>query len=105
MARGKRTQPLRLPEEASVPDDGKGEIHRRLRRIVGQVEGLDRMLSDDRPCVDLLTQISAVREALRGTGRLVARCYLERCVALATKAGRQREVYDRLMETIFTSSR
>jgi DNA-binding FrmR family transcriptional regulator len=92
---------LRILEAAFVPDDRKAEIRDRLKRISGQVEGLDRMLGDNRPCLDILTQVSATQEALRGVGRLMVRNYLERCAAAAIKAGHEQEVYDQLMEVIF----
>jgi DNA-binding FrmR family transcriptional regulator len=54
---------------ASVPDTRgytatKDDLHKRLRRIEGQVGGLQRMVEDDRYCIDVLTQISAVQAAL-----------------------------------------
>lgn len=96
---------LRILDEAVVPDERKAEIRDRLRRIEGQVEGLARMLDDNRPCLDILTQVSATQEALRGVGRLMVRNYLERCASVAMKAGREKEVYDELMEIIFKLTR
>ena len=96
---------LRIVEEAFVPDERKADIRARLRRIRGQVEGIERMLDDNRPCVDLLTQVSATQEALRGVGRLTVRNYLERCASAAIKAGREDEVYDQMMEIIFKLAR
>jgi len=51
--------------EAFVPDERKAEVRKRLARLKGQVEGVDRMLEQNRPCVEILTQISAAQEALR----------------------------------------
>jgi len=96
---------LRIVEEAFVPDERKADIRARLRRIRGQVEGIERMLDDNRPCVDILTQVSATQEALRGVGRLTVRNYLERCASAAIKAGREDEVYDQMMEIIFKLTR
>lgn len=92
---------LRILEEAFVPDERKAEVRKRLARVGGQVEGIERMLAENRPCLDILTQISAAQEALRGVGRVMVRNYLERCAASAIKAGREEEVYDQLMEVIF----
>lgn len=92
---------LRILEGAFVPDERKAEIRDRLKRLRGQVEGLDRMLDANRPCLEILTQISAAQEALRGVGRLMVRNYLERCASAAIKAGHEQEVYDQLMEAIF----
>jgi len=101
MGARRKAVPLRILEEAFVPDDRKAELRDRLRRVRGQVEGLERMLADNRPCIDILTQVSATQEALRGIGRLMVRNYLERCAAAAIKGGREHEVYDELMEIIF----
>jgi DNA-binding FrmR family transcriptional regulator len=101
----KNAAALRILDEAFVPDDRKAEIRDRLKRVRGQMEGLDRMLDANRPCLELLTQISAAQEALRGVGRLTVRNYLERCASTAIKAGREQEVYDQLMEIIFKLAR
>jgi DNA-binding FrmR family transcriptional regulator len=98
---GARAASLRVLDEAFVPDERKAEIRDRLKRVRGQVEGLDRMLEANRPCLEILTQISAAQEALRGVGRLMVRNYLERCASSAIKSGREQEVYDQLMEVIF----
>jgi DNA-binding FrmR family transcriptional regulator len=96
---------LRVIEEAFVPDERKTEVRRRLARAKGQVEGVDRMLAQDRPCIEVLTQIAAAQEALRGAGRVMVRNYLERCAAAAIRAGREREVYDELMDVVFKLTR
>src|ERR1700719_2236327 len=49
----------------------------RLRRIEGQVRGLQRMIDEDRPCGDILTQVSSVLEALRAAGRELLRDHLK----------------------------
>lgn len=101
----KKVVALRILEEAFVPDERKEEVRKRLARVKGQVEGIERMLAENRPCVDILTQVSAAQEALRGVGRVMVRNYLERCASSAIKAGRGEEVYDQLMEVIFKLTR
>lgn len=59
----------------------KGDVSRRLRRIEGQVAGIGRMVEDDRYCIDVLTQITAVVSALRGVEDLVMQNHLETCVS------------------------
>ena len=54
---------------------------------------------------EILTQISAAQEALRGAGRVMVRNYLERCATTAIKEGRGQEVYDEVMNLIFKVSR
>ena len=96
---------LRILDDAFVPDERKTEVRKRLARAKGQVEGIGRMLDQNRPCVEILTQISAAHEALRGAGRVMVRNYLERCASSAIKAGREQEVYDELMDVIFKLTR
>ena len=96
---------LRVLDDAFVPDERKAEVRRRLARLNGQIEGVERMLAENRPCVEILTQISAAQEALRAVGRVMVRNYLERCASAGIKAGREQEVYDEVMDVIFKLTR
>jgi DNA-binding FrmR family transcriptional regulator len=96
---------LPVVERAFVPDERKREIRNRLRRVRGQVDGVDRMLAENRPCMELLTQVAAAREALRGVSRLVVRNYLERCASIAIRSGKGQAVYDELMDVVFKLTR
>jgi DNA-binding FrmR family transcriptional regulator len=80
---------------------------KRLRRIEGQVRGLQRMVEEDRYCADILTQISSVHEALRSTGRELMRNHLRHCVAAAVQAGPEsaEQVYDELIELMYRHAR
>lgn len=80
---------------------------KRLRRIEGQVRGLQRMVEEDRYCADILTQISSVHEALRSTGRELMRNHLRHCVASAVASGPEaaEEVYDELIELMYRHAR
>lgn len=103
--RGRGGQTLRILNDAFVPDERKAEVRKRLARLKGQLDGVNRMLDENRPCVEILTQISAAQEALRGAGRVMVRNYLERCAAAGIKAGREQEVYDEVMDVIFKVTR
>jgi len=72
----------------------------RLRRIEGQVRGLQKMVEDDRYCPDVLTQISSVHEALRSVARELMRNHLKHCATAAIKAGDEQaeSMYDELVE-------
>ena len=96
---------LRVLDDVFVPDERKAEVRRRLARLKGQLDGVDRMLEQNRPCVEILTQISAAQEALRGAGKVMVRNYLERCAAAGIKAGREQEVYNEVMDVIFKVTR
>ena len=85
----------------------RGELLNRLRRIEGQVRGLQKMIADDRYCADILTQISSVQEALRGVGRELMRNHLKHCATGAIRAGgRQADgMYDELVDLMYTHNR
>jgi DNA-binding FrmR family transcriptional regulator len=91
----------------TVDPDLKWRNLKRLRRIEGQVRGLQRMIDDDRYCADILTQISSVHEALRGVSRELMRNHLKHCATGAIKAGGKQAdgMYDELVELMYTHSR
>jgi CsoR family transcriptional regulator, copper-sensing transcriptional repressor len=60
---------------------------RRLRKIEGQVRGLQRMVDEGRYCADVLTQIASVQQALRGVGKVLMRTHLEHCITDALRSG------------------
>ena len=80
---------------------------KRLRRIEGQVRGLQRMVEEDRYCADIMTQISSVHEALRGVGRTLMRNHLKHCAANAIHRGGEDAdaMYDELIEMMYRSVR
>jgi DNA-binding FrmR family transcriptional regulator len=87
----------------TMHDVTKAEITRRLRRIEGQVGGLLRMVEDDRYCVDVLTQINAVRAALHKVEEKVLGDHVSHCVAAAFASGDvtdQRHKVEELITTI-----
>jgi len=63
----------------------------RLKRAVGQVAGIQRMVEDDRYCVDVLLQIAAARAALDQAGKQILAGHVETCVAQAFASGKPRE--------------
>jgi DNA-binding FrmR family transcriptional regulator len=81
---------------------------RRLRRIEGQVRGLQKMIEEDRYCADVMTQIASVHEALRGVGRELMRNHLKHCATSAIRSGDDaaaEEMYDELVELMYRSAR
>ena len=67
--------------------DDKEQVLARLRRIEGQVRGLQRMVDEDTYCIDVLTQLAAVSKALQGVGVLLLDEHLQHCVAGAAAGG------------------
>lgn len=67
--------------------DNKNDIQKRLRRIEGQIRGLQRMVDNDEYCIDILTQVSAATKALQSVALALLDEHLRHCVAGATLAG------------------
>ena len=78
---------------------------RRLNIIEGQVRGLRRMIEERKYCVDVLTQISAIHEALRSVGKVVVRHHLETCVTEGLQSETRHQHYDELMDLIYKLSK
>jgi DNA-binding FrmR family transcriptional regulator len=91
-----------------VDPEIKAANRHRLRRIEGQIRGLQKMVEDDRYCADIITQIASVQEALRGVARNLMRNHLHHCAAKALRSGKKREaqaMYDELLELIYAHLR
>jgi DNA-binding FrmR family transcriptional regulator len=84
-----------------VADERKGEVRQRLKKARGQVDGIERMLEENRPCAAILQQIAAAQEALRAAGKLMVRNYMEKCATEGIKKGREQEVYDVFLDIIY----
>lgn len=88
--------------------DAKSSVLKRLRRVEGQVRGLAKMVEDDRYCIDIVTQIAAVRAALRRAEEEVLRDHVAHCVEHAIASGDpddQRRKVAELMEVVSRTSR
>jgi len=90
-----------------VDPEVKSRNLKRLRRIEGQVRGLQKMVVEDRYCADILTQISSVQEALRGVGRELMRNHLKHCATGAIRMGGPLadSMYDEIVDLMYTHSR
>lgn len=92
----------------AVDPETKAANLRRLRRLEGQVRGLQKMVEADRYCPEIMIQISAAQEALRTVGRELMRNHLRHCMAKAVMEGPAEEansMYDELVELIYKHSR
>lgn len=84
------------------------QVLKRLSRIEGQVRGLSRMVEDDRYCIDVITQVSAVRAALRRVEEEVLKDHVAHCVEHAIRSGDaedQRRKVAELMAVVVRSER
>lgn len=62
-------------------------LHRRLKKIIGQVQAIDRMVDEDVPCEDVLAQINAAKSALNGCGKVILEGHINHCVKEAIESG------------------
>ena len=75
-----RDEPMRQCMDAD-------NLHRRLRKIIGQVQAIDRMVDEDVPCEDILAQINAAKSALHKAGQVVLEGHLQHCVRYGIEHG------------------
>jgi len=75
---------------AAVDPALKQSNQKRLRRIEGQVRGLQKMVGDDRYCGDIIIQIASVQEALRGVARNLMKNHLHHCAGKALRSAKKR---------------
>jgi CsoR family transcriptional regulator, copper-sensing transcriptional repressor len=106
MTTGAATCGCGAPEDAGrhavgVDPDLKARNLKRLKRIEGQVRGLQRMVEEERYCADIMTQVSSVQEALRAVGRELMRNHLKHCATAAIRAGDAEPMYDELIDLMY----
>jgi DNA-binding FrmR family transcriptional regulator len=85
--------------------EARQQARTRIRRIAGQVAALERMIDEDRYCVDILHQVAAARAALDGVGKLLLEAHIGSCVADAMTSGRPKERSEKIAELMEVFSR
>ena len=90
-----------------VDGEGKAKNLLRLRRIEGQVRGIQKMVEEERYCADVLTQISSVHEALRAVARELMRNHLKHCATAAIRSDESsaEAMYDELVDLMYKHTR
>jgi DNA-binding FrmR family transcriptional regulator len=92
----------------AVDPEIRGRNVRRLRRIEGQVRGLQRMVEEERYCADIMVQLASVQEALRSVGRELMRNHLKHCATAAIRRGDEQAaeaMYDELIDLMYRNVR
>ncbi len=84
----------------TVVQPNKSALLKRLNRIEGQVRGVAKMIEDDRYCVDVLTQVAAIRSALGALGMQLLENHTKGCVRSAIKSGDGEVAVDELMTVV-----
>jgi CsoR family transcriptional regulator, copper-sensing transcriptional repressor len=85
--------------------EAKSSCLKRLSRIEGQVRGLSKMVDEDRYCIDIVTQISAVRAALRRAEEEILRDHVAHCVEHAISSGNKADQREKIAELMAVISR
>jgi DNA-binding FrmR family transcriptional regulator len=88
----------------AVDPDIKGAVLTRLRRIEGQVRGIQKMMEEERYCADVLMQVASVQEALRGVSRSLLRNHLKHCAAEAIRSDdpeKAEAMYEELLDLVY----
>lgn len=80
-------------------DELQADVQKRLNRAIGQLNGVKKMVDDNRYCGDVLTQLAAAESAIRRVSEIILRNHLETCVVEKVQAGDE-EVLDEVMDLI-----
>ncbi|RHR10319.1 metal-sensitive transcriptional repressor [Pseudoflavonifractor sp. AF19-9AC] len=75
-------------------------LHRRLKKIIGQVQAIDRMVDEDVPCEDILAQINAAKSALNKAGQVVLEGHIQHCIRDALEQGDAEQTIKRFTKAV-----
>ena len=75
-------------------------LHRRLAKIIGQIQAIDRMIDEDIPCEDILSQISAAKSALNKAGQVVLEGHIKHCVKDGIEHGNADETIEKFTKAV-----
>lgn len=75
-------------------------LHRRLKKIIGQVQAIDRMVDEDVPCEDIITQVNAAKSALHKVGQIILEGHLQHCVRDGIEQGDTEETIAKFAKAV-----
>lgn len=75
-------------------------LHRRLKKIIGQVQAIDRMVDEDVPCEDIITQVNAAKSALHKVGQIILEGHLQHCVRAGIEQGDAEETIAKFAKAV-----
>lgn len=75
-------------------------ITKRLKKIEGQVRGIQKMVAEDKPCEDILIQIGATKSALHKTGQVILEGHMHHCVLDGISSGEEKETIEKLISAL-----
>jgi DNA-binding FrmR family transcriptional regulator len=96
------------PRLVTIDTARREDLHQRLNRLTGQLEGIRKMIDEGRYCIDVLNQVASVQESLRGLSRVVMRNYLESCATTALRSANSQEaerIYTEIIEQLYKHAR
>lgn len=80
-------------------------LHKRLKKIVGQINGIERLVDEDIPCEDILIQVNAAKSALHKVGQIILEGHMNHCVRDGIENGKADETMGKLLKAIEHFSR
>ncbi len=83
-----------------IDEKAKRDTLERLKKIAGQVGGIERMVDKERYCIDIINQITAAKRALDQTALIIMKKHIETCVSEAIKKDNSRDKIDELLDTV-----
>ncbi|HEY2233535.1 MAG TPA: metal-sensitive transcriptional regulator [Candidatus Angelobacter sp.] len=104
----KKKVPKEMHRVTPRDSDARQDLLLRLRRVEGQVRGVQKMVEDDRYCPDVLVQMSAIHESLRAVERILMKDHLQHCATEALRSGDDKQAqrtYNELTELFYRHAR
>ena len=78
--------------------ESKKKLNNRLKRIEGQIRGLQKMIEEDKYCIDVITQTSAIRSALKSVEDVLLESHLSTCVVNQIKSGKEKKAVEEILK-------
>ena|SRR5579859_2844122 len=100
----KKTAQKKIAHAVHLDQQIKENMFLRLRRVEGQVRGIQKMVEEERYCPDILVQMSAIHESLRSVERILMKNHLQHCATAALRSGddkRAQRTYEELTELFY----
>ena len=77
----------------------------RLRKIEGQIRGIEKMVESEKYCIDIISQVTAAEKALQGVARIIMKRHVESCVTSAIQKGEGQQKINELIDTVYRIGR
>jgi DNA-binding FrmR family transcriptional regulator len=87
---------------AMIDDETIKALRPRIKRVLGQIEGVEKMIEEERYCIDIINQVNAARRALEQVALIVMKRHMESCLTEAIKSKKGQEKIDEMVDSINT---